>query len=143
MTACYVLQPAAPALAPMPGMRVAFDLTDAGRTALAGPIGPGIAQLEGRLVNVTGDAYTMAVTNVRLLRGGEQVWQGERVQVQREHVARLYERQFSRGRTVAASATAAVAIGYFAAKTLAGFAQGDQGQPPADTADARRRPVRP
>lgn len=106
-------------------------------------MGPEIAQIEGRLVGVEGTDYDLAVTTVRLLRGGEQVWGGERVLVKREHITTIYDKEFSKGRTVVASAVGIGLVTYFATRALTGFLTGDEGTAPGDSADSRRRPVRP
>jgi hypothetical protein len=111
---CYTLQPVTGAT-PEVGARVAFDLTDAGRMALGGSMGPEIAQIEGRLVEKDNGGYLVSVTAVRLLRGGEQVWAGERVRLDRDYLGRTYERRFSPGRTIALSV---VGIGGIAAFLL-------------------------
>src|SRR5688500_16666741 len=100
---CYTLQPLGGGAPPV-GRRIAFDVNDAGRVALGGLIGPEVAQIEGRLLNNGLDDYLVAVSTVRLLRGGEQVWAGEQVRLRPEHVTSTYERRFSRGRTVALTA---------------------------------------
>jgi len=141
--ACYTLQPMADRGTPPLGMVVALDITDAGRAALGGSMGPEIGQIEGRLTRNEGDTFEIAVSAVRLLRGGEQVWKGEKVQIQRNHISRMYEKQLSKGRTVAASAVTVGVVAYFASKGLLGSIFGDEGQLPGDTAESRRRPPRP
>jgi len=106
-------------------------------------MGPEIGQIEGRLVGSEGASYDMAVTTVRLLRGGEQVWQGERVIVKQEYISRVYSKELSKGRTIASSAIGIGVVTYFATRAITGFLQGDEGTTPSDTAESRRRPVRP
>jgi len=143
MAACYTLQPVAGSIMPVLGTRIAVDITDAGRAALGGQMGQEIGQIEGRLVRNDGASYELAVSTVRLLRGGEQVWNGERIVMRPEYGSRLYEKQFSKGRTVAISAVGVGVIAYFATKAILGSVLGDDGQLPSDSADAIRRPVRP
>ncbi len=102
VTGCYTLQPVTQA-APEVGSVLALDVNDAGRVALGGTIGPEIGQIEGRLIGQDNGEFLMAVSTVRYLRGGEQLWSGERVRVNREHVGNTYERRFHRGRTIALS----------------------------------------
>jgi hypothetical protein len=142
--ACFVYVPLTSGTTPVPGQRVAMDVTDAGRVALGGSIGPEIAQIEGRVVSSSGDEYELAVDAVRLLRGGEQVWQGERIQLRKEFVSRMYEKRLSKGRTAIASAGGVALVAIVAAKGIAGGGLGgDEGKLPVDTADSQRRPVRP
>src|SRR5687767_9761792 len=91
VTGCYTLQPVRGGVPPV-GSHVAFDVNDAGRVALGGTMGPEIAQVEGRLLNNGTEDYLIAVSTVRLLRGGEQVWAGEQVRIKTEYVGSAYER---------------------------------------------------
>ena len=111
---CYTLQSAS-LTTPEPGTVVALDVNDAGRVALGGTIGPEIGQIEGRLVSQEPSEYVLAVSTVRLLRGGEQIWSGERVRIGRDQVGNAYVRRFDKGRTMALSA---VVVGAVAAIVL-------------------------
>src|SRR5829696_4340639 len=103
LAGCYTLQRAGGA-APDVGEKVAFVVNDAGRVALGGSLGPEISQQEGRVLALETGEYAVAVSNVKLLRGGEQVWGGERVRIKSDYVSSTYERRFSRSRTIAVSA---------------------------------------
>ena len=140
--ACYVYQPVATGTAPVLGQMVAVDITDAGRVALGGSMGPEIRQIEGRLVRDDEAEYELGVTAVRLLRGGEQGWAGERVRVRKEHVSHVYEKQLSRGRTTVASVGAVVIVAVFIGRKLIGNVTGDEGKLPTDSAGSQRRPPR-
>jgi hypothetical protein len=136
---CYALQPAPQPSAPAE-YRYAFDITDAGRVALGGLMGPEIAQIEGRVVAVDGDEFNVAVSGVRLLNGSEQVWRGESVRIKKEYVKSTYERRFSAGRTMAfgvavLGGVAAIVVG----NSLIGSGTEKTGNPP-DTGLALRRP---
>jgi hypothetical protein len=111
LAGCYTLQPARNPT-PEVGSLVAFDVNDQGRVALGGSIGPEIGQIEGRLLDKDSASYLLSISAVRLLRGGEQPWNGEQVRVRTEHLSRSYEKRFSLGRTIAMGA---VAVGGFAA----------------------------
>ncbi|MDA1081844.1 MAG: hypothetical protein O2973_09250 [Gemmatimonadetes bacterium] len=139
---CYSLQPRIVQTAPLLGSRIAVDINDAGRLALGGLMGAAIGQIEGRLVAVEGDTYELAVTTVHFLRGGEQIWTGERVLVKQEYVTQMYDRQFSKGRTIIISAAAAGVVVYFAGKAIVGSLSGDDGMLADDSAEAVRRPAR-
>jgi hypothetical protein len=71
--------------------------------ALGGSLGPEISQIEGRVLERADGEYVLAVSNVRLLRGGEQVWAGEHVRIKSDYVTSTYARRFSRQRTLVAS----------------------------------------
>ena len=105
---CYTLQPAA--RVPEVGTVVALDVNDVGRMALGNSIGPEVGQIEGRLISQENGEYLLAVSTVRFLRGGEQIWSGERVRVNRDHVGNSYERRFSKGRTIALGATVVAGV---------------------------------
>lgn len=142
LTGCYTLQVSQGTLLTT-GSQVAFDITDAGRLALAGQVGPEIAQVEGRLFAVENDEFVIAVSHVKLLRGGDQVWKGERIRVRSGHVSRMYERRLSRGRTVVASAIGAGAVVFIVTRAIVGAGLGDEGILPMDSVGTQRRPVRP
>ena len=96
---CYTLKPISGA-EPKPGEKLAFDVNDAGRVALGGSMGPEISQVEGLLVEKDAEGYLLSVSSVRLLRGGEQVWSGERVRINNQFVGTTYTRKFSMGRSI-------------------------------------------
>jgi hypothetical protein len=144
LAACYTLQPVpADAVPRLIGWPIALDITDAGRVAMGGSMGPEIRQIEGRLIRNDGEELEIAVSGVHYLRGGEQGWSGERVRVRKEHVAGVHERQLSKGRTVVASATGALLVGVLATQVLEGSILGDRGQDLPDSSQSRRRPARP
>lgn len=138
LVGCYTLQPARGAT-PAIGERVAFDVNDAGRAALGGSMGPEIGQIEGRLLQRDTAQYLVAVSAVRLIRGGEQVWSGEPVRIKPDYVATTYTRHFSKGRTIALSAVGVGAVAFLVTRSLIG--SGDaQEKTPDDTATARISP---
>jgi hypothetical protein len=137
---CYTLQPARGGLPPL-GTQVAFDVTDSGRVALGGAMGPEIAQVEGRLVSTDDTAYVLSVSAIRLLRGGEQVWRGEAVRLRRSYVGTAYVRRFATARSVAVG-TAVVGgfVAFLATRALRGEGNEGGGRIPGDTVDASRQP---
>jgi hypothetical protein len=140
---CYQYVPMASGAAPLPGQMIVFDINDTGRVALGGSIGPEISQIEGRVVRDEPAQYELSVNAVRLLRGGEQIWKGERIQLQKNHISRVSEKQLSKGRTVVASAGAVAIVAVFVGKKLIGSLTGEEGKPPGDSSATLRRPVRP
>ena len=136
LAGCYTLKPTG-GVAPDVGSRVAFDVTDSGRIALGGSMGPEIAQVEGQLVERDSAGYLVAVSGIRLLRGGEQVWSGERIHLNRAFVATAYGRRFSAGRSVALGVVVIGGFtGFLATRSLLGFGQ-ERGSGPGDTANTR------
>ena len=133
---CYTLQPV-PGVDPQVGRRLAFDLNDAGRVALGGTMGPEIAQVEGQLVDKDEGGYLLAVSMVRLLRGGEQAWSGEQVRLKSEYVGPAYERRFSTGRSIGLGLVAVGGFtGFMLSRSLLGIGTSDHG-PPGDSAVTR------
>lgn len=137
LAGCYSLQ-SARGVAPEVGTKVAFDVNDAGRVGLGGALGPEVMQIEGRLLERDSAGYLLAVSNIRLLQGGDQVWTGEQVRIRPEFVGNTYTRRFSMGRSIGFGA---VGIGGFAAflatrSLLGSGSRGDDG-PPGDTTHTR------
>lgn len=120
LVGCYTLQPTG-GVAPELGTGIALDINDQGRVGLGQLVGPEISQIEGRLLARDSAEYEVAVTTIHLLRGGEQVWRGEKVRIKSSYVSTVYERQFSKTRTVMASAAAVAILGaIFGQKILGG-----------------------
>ena len=143
VTGCYTLNPVTGA-APTNGTQIALDVTDAGRAALGGALGPEVAQIEGRLFSRDSAEFVVSVSTVHLLRGGEQVWSGEKVHVRAEHVSRVYERELSRSRSVVLSALGAGALVYLVTRSILGAGQSEVGKLPSDTSHSfGRRFARP
>jgi len=131
------LQPAIGGVPPV-GSRVAFDLNDAGRAGLGGALGPEVAQLEGQLLEKDSTGYLVAVSNLKLLRGGEQVWAGEQVRIKPDFVGNTYAKRFSTGRTVALSAAGAGGLAaFFLGRSLIGGGSNPGGEPPPDSTSTR------
>jgi len=140
VTSCYTLQPAVGGAAPL-GTEMAFDINDAGRLALGGSMGPEIAQIEGRLVEKDSSEYVVAVTGLKLLRGGEQVWRGERVRLKSAYVTSIYEKRFSRSKSMAMGAVGLGVLAAIVGRSIGGIGPpGDGGPSPGDTSHTSRIP---
>jgi hypothetical protein len=137
VSGCYSLQPTG-GVTPQAGTAVAFDITDAGRVALGGTMGPEISQIEGRLLDRDTTGYLVAVSAIHLLRGGDQQWTGEQVRLKSEFVASVYERRFSTGRSLAAGAVGLGAVALIAARSLIGSSTTEEGRTPGDTLQTTR-----
>ena len=130
VTGCYTLQPAA-GISPEIGDELAFDINDVGRVALGGAMGPEIAQVEGRLISRENADYLIGVTSIHTLRSGDQVWKGEQVRIKSEYVGSIYERHFSRARTITLGAAGAAAFALIVTRSLSGSGSvADAGTPP-------------
>ena len=135
LAGCYSLQSARGT--PDVGTKVAFDVNDVGRVGLGGALGPEVSQVEGQVLRRDSAGYLLAISNVRLLKGGEQVWSGEQVHVRSDYVGNTYVRRFSLARSIGFGV---VGIGGFAAflagRSLLGF--GESGDTlPTDTNTTR------
>jgi hypothetical protein len=128
-------------MTPAVGEKVAFDVNDAGRLALGGSLGPEIAQIEGRVVEHAGGEYVLAVSNVKLLRGGEQVWTGEQVRIKSDYVTSTYERRFSRGRTAAISVVGVALAAFIVTRSIKASGQDDEDRIPVDSAQTQLIPI--
>jgi hypothetical protein len=136
LVGCYTLRPLGGA-EPELGTRVAFDVNDTGRVALGGTMGPQIAQVEGQLIDKDSAGYLLAVSSIRLLQGGEQVWTGERVHLDSRYVGSAYGRRFSLGRTIGLSVVGAGGIAAFVATVSLVTGGSDPKGGPGDSVDVR------
>ena len=137
VSGCYSLQPAA-GITPEIGDDLAFDINDVGRVALGGTMGPEIAQVEGRLVSRENAEFLVAVTSIHTLRGGDQVWKGEKVRIKSEYVGSTYQRHFSKGRTLTLGAVGVAAVALIVTRSLVGSgSDGDPGKVPPDGTSIR------
>ncbi len=122
------------------GITVELVINDAGRAALRPMMGPEVAKVQGRLVQKDSTGYTVAVTQLGLLRDGTQVWSGERVSIKSEYVNSVAERRFSRGRTAVVTAAVLGVVAIVFTQSIKGSLFGDDGKVPSDTAVAVRYP---
>ena len=138
-TGCYTMQPVSEQPFPL-GITVELVINDAGRAALRPMMGPEVAKVQGRLVQKDSTGYTVAVTQLGLLRDGTQVWSGERVSIKSEYVNSVAERRFSRGRTAVVTAAVLGVVAIVFTQSIKGSLFGDDGKVPSDTAVAVRYP---
>lgn len=107
-TACYQNAPVDVAVRPLAtGERIALEVSDAGRQALAERFGQGVSEIEGALLAAPDATYNLSVFRVSYLRAAQSQWAGERVTVERAHVGQVFRRSLDRRRTT----LAAVAVG--------------------------------
>jgi hypothetical protein len=114
---CYAYTPIATSTPPA-GLQVSAELTDRGTADLGRLLGMGAVEVRGRVAQASDSTVTLAVQAVKLRNGTETFWQGERVTLEREMIARLNERRVSRrksflagGALLAGAAVAAIVIG--------------------------------
>ena len=99
-------QGAAPAAA-----GVQLVLSDKGRAEVEGKLGSAVDKVEGTIISQNSDSYTIAVSQVYLLRGGSSKWNGEQVTVAKDGVTGYQLHRYNQTRTVVlavARTTAAV-----------------------------------
>jgi hypothetical protein len=133
-SACYRYVPLAEPAAPK-GEEVRVHLSPTGAADLASEIGPRMASIEARVLDVGADSsLTLAVSQLRSMRGEPVAWQGDApVVVPRAAVASVEHRRLARGRTLAAStgaAAALAAIGAIAVRSGKGSGRGGPSPPP-------------
>jgi hypothetical protein len=121
--ACYNYVPVETP-APSVGERVAFEITDKGRVSLADRFGPGIAEIEGRVLDNEPNDYVINVYRVSQINGQSAMWSGERTQLSRDFVGSVRERQLSRARTAALVGGIAAGVVLLTAKGMAGSYSG-------------------
>jgi hypothetical protein len=136
---CYTTQPIAGQSTAL-GSTLVLTINDAGRAALAGQMAPAVSEIEGRLVERDSSAYLLAVAQIHLYGGGDQVWSGERVRIKSEYVSAVGEKKFSKVKTGLISAAAVGVVAIVLSKGLGGFLAGDEGKLPPDTGVAVRYP---
>ena len=85
-----------------PGTRAAFALNDRGRATLGEQIGPRVLQVEGTLLQDTGESYLIGVAAVRSIDGSKARWGGERITMSKGDVESIRSRTFSKGKTAIA-----------------------------------------
>jgi hypothetical protein len=138
-SACYDVQPMVTST-PAVGTRLALSINDTGRLALGGTMGPEIRRVEGNLLNRENNEYVLAVTGVNLLNGDFQKWDGETVRIQANMVNGLYERKFSKGRTIAFVGLVALAAATIKVPWVKSQLDGDP-HPEPPPVQTSRRPV--
>jgi len=106
-------------VAPRPGSSLVgteaqLQLSDSGAVVLAAKIGPSAESITGRIVTDSAPGYVVSVASVRQRDGGETLWHGEHVLVDRALVVDAGTRRFSPSRTAFFSGV--VSVGLLAAR---------------------------
>ncbi|HEX6626447.1 MAG TPA: hypothetical protein VF105_00700 [Gemmatimonadaceae bacterium] len=109
LAGCYEYEPIRTTSSPV-GQPVRLTLTDAGSVNLAAEIGPSVEALGGKLLDDSGNAYLVALSESRKRNGIEMDWRGEQVSISKSLVADIQQRQFSRTRTGVLSAGLVTAL---------------------------------
>jgi hypothetical protein len=131
-TGCYTNVPVWEGT-PAPETEVTVGLSDRGRTALSGQLGPGARHITGRLVRVTDSAYVVRVTAVDYISSSSAgTWSGEEVNVSRDLVSGVTERRFSRGRSWFAAGVLIAALALATTIAITGFGTDPGSTKPSD-----------
>lgn len=106
-------------VAPQPGSSLVGNeaqlrLSDSGAVVLASKIGPSAESITGRIVADSARGYVVSLASVRQRDGGETLWHGEHVLVDRALVINAGTRRFSPSRTAFFSGV--VSVGLLAAR---------------------------
>ena len=144
LTGCYAYVPFAETTPPV-GQVLKLSISDRGRVELGERVGPGVAQLEGRVVSVDGDQLTLNVYRVEFISGESSQWSGESMRLNRDFVQRFSARRLSKSRTWLVAGVAVVAVTAFVASHgLFGFFTGEREDPtPPPPTSLRLRLISP
>jgi hypothetical protein len=143
LQACYTY---VPLTSPTPevGETFAFEISDQGRVGLAQRFGPGLKEVEGRIVANESSDYVINVFRVSQISGESSQWSGETTRINRDYVTGVRARQLSRGRTALAIAGgAAVAVVLIASRGLFGSYSHSPDEPTPEPPISGRIPVTP
>jgi hypothetical protein len=132
LQACYTYGPLTTP-APAVGETFEFEISDRGRVDLGERFGPGLKEIEGRLVSNENSQFVINVFRVSHVNGQSAQWSGEASRISRDYVSTVRGRQLSRGRTAlaAAGATAAV-VAILASRGLLATFTGESDKPGDD-----------
>lgn len=103
------------------GARVALDVNDAGRAALAPTLAPGITRVEGTLVAARRDTLVLALAGYSQIRRPATRLVGDTLRLWRGHLEGAAERRLSRRRTaLVVGAGVAVVAAFLIGRGLSG-----------------------
>ena len=130
---CYSYVPVDTSTGTPVGERLAFDITDQGRAALADRLGPGVIRVEGSLRELDANSYVMSVWGLSQIGTGLVRWSGKNVRISKEYVSSVRKRELSKGRTYLTVGGISVGLFLFArSQALVGGGREDEEKPPPD-----------
>jgi len=109
-----------------PGARIALDVNDAGRAALAPTLAPGITRVEGTLLGTRGDTLLLALAGYSQIRRPDTRLVGDTLRLWRQHLEGAAERRLSTRRTALVVGAGVALVAAF----LIGRGLGGRGVPP-------------
>lgn len=136
---CYTTRPIAGQSTAL-GNTLVLSINDAGRASLAGSMGPAISEIEGRLLEKDSLEYVLAVAQIHMFGGADQVWSGEHVRIKKEFVNTVSEKSFSKTKTGLIVAAAVGVVAIVISKGIIGNWSGSEGTTPGDTSISVRYP---
>jgi hypothetical protein len=107
-----------------PGTKIRVTLTDAGADSLARYIGPGVDQVDGKLISMTDDKLALGVTSIAMKSGQDQYWKGETVAIPRSALATVQQRKVNKPKSLLLGG---VLIAALASLRLSGVVGGNTG----------------
>lgn len=109
---------------------VALQLTDAGRAELAGKLGPGVLNVEGKVARRSEQSWTLRTYRVETITGEAWTWTGELVEIPQSSVAMVRTKHFDTRRTaVAVAATVGAAAVFILSRGIIGGGSDPEGPP--------------
>lgn len=128
---------------PPAGERVAFEISDRGRVALADRFGPGLAEIEGTLASAQGDQYVINVRRTAQIDGTSSTWSGEETRINRDFVGSVRTRKLSKVRTALLIGGVVAGVGVLSFAGLAGSLSESEVTPDPKTPASVRIPIHP
>ena len=129
--------------APSSGERVAFEISDRGRVALADRFGPGLAEIEGTLAGAQGDQYVINVRRTAQIDGTSSTWSGEETRINRDFVGSVRTRKLSTVRTALLVGAVVAGVGALTLAGVAGSFSESETTPEPKTPASLRIPIHP
>jgi hypothetical protein len=83
-----------------PGTKIRVTLTDAGTDSLARYLGPGVQQVDGKLISTTDSRLSLGVSSVAMRSGQDQFWKGETVAIPRSALATVQQRKLNKPKSL-------------------------------------------
>src|SRR5262249_41749918 len=117
--ACYEYKPIMTEPPPV-GETVALEVTDQGRVSLAERFGPGLAEIQGRVVSNQGNEYVVNVYRVSQVNGESAAWSGEVTRINQAFIGSVKGRQLSPLRTTLLAVVGAAGLYFIATRGLGG-----------------------
>ncbi len=138
--ACYEYRPIETQTPPV-GEQVSLQITDQGRIGLSQRFGPGLAEIQGKMVSTQGSEYVLNVYRVAQITGESAAWSGESTRIDRSFVGSVKGRQLSGVRTSAFAVIAGGALYYLISRTLSGSFSGGHDDPEPPPPISTRIPI--